>query len=83
VEKIKFLFYQLMLDTGNKAKAARLAQDHLTSNITPENDYKGPLHFIIPSTCSSTVNMMIKTVKYWYLIGSLNYVYRTGYDVAY
>jgi len=72
-----------MLDTGKKAKAATFGTGSSDKLYYTRKWLQGPSQFIIPSTRSNAVNMMIKTVKYWCLIGSLNYVYRTGYDVAY
>ena len=67
-----------MLHTGNKAKAATSSTGSSDKLYYTRKCLQGPSHYTIPSTRSSAVNMMIKTIKYWCLIGSLNYVYRTG-----
>jgi len=38
-KKIKYLFYQLMLHTGNKAKAATSSTGPSDKLYSPENDY--------------------------------------------
>lgn len=82
-KKSNFCFINLCLILVIKQKLQHLEQDHQISSITPENDYKAHHITLFCQLAAVLPNMMIKIIKCWCRIGPLNYVYRTGYDVAY